>query len=77
MYINVDVDVDTDDILREMDDEELIEELERRGKDFNTMFVDGDVAQEKLTKIWELRRLGKDYDTEVGDLLYYVLGKVI
>lgn len=77
MYINVDVDVDTDDILREMDDEELIDELERRGKDFNTRFVDGDVACEKLTKIWMLRRLGKDYDRELDEFIYYILGKTI
>ena len=77
MYVNVDVDIDRDDILREMDDEELIEELERRGKDFNTQFVDGDVAREKLTKIWLLRREGKSYDNELDDFIYYVLGKVI
>ena len=77
MYVNVDVDVDTDDILREMDDEELIDELERRGKDFNSMYIDGDVAREKLTKIWMLRRLGKDYEKELDEFLYYVLGHAI
>lgn len=77
MYVNVDVDVDVKDFLRDIDDDELIGELKRRGNDFNTQFVDGDVALEKLTKIWELRRLGKDYDKEVDDLLYYVLGKAI
>jgi hypothetical protein len=77
MYINVDVDVDIEDVLRDVDDDELIDELERRGKDFNTQFIDGDVAHEKLTKIWMLRRLGKEYDKEVDDLIYYVLGHVV
>jgi hypothetical protein len=77
MYVNVDVDVDVDEILSNLDDDELIEELERRGKDFNTQFIDGDVAREMLVKIWELRHLGKDYDKEVDALLYYILGKAI
>jgi hypothetical protein len=69
MYVNVDVDVDEDELLRELDDDKLINELERRRSDYNT--------QEKLEKIWLLRREGKNYDAAVGDLIYYVLGKVI
>jgi hypothetical protein len=77
MYVNVDVDVDEDELLRELDDDKLIKELERRRSDYNTQDIDSDFAREKLEKIWLLRREGKEYDTAVGDLIYYVLGKVI
>lgn len=77
MYVTTEVDVDIDEVLREVDTDVLADELERRGYDYNTQFVDSDVAREKLVKIWELRRLGRDYDEAVGDLIYYVLGKVI
>ena len=77
MYVNVDVDVDEDELLRELDDDKLINELERRRSDYNTQDIDSDFAREKLEKIWLLRREGKNYDAAVGDLIYYVLGKVI
>jgi hypothetical protein len=77
MYVNVDVDVDEDELLRELDDNKLIKELERRRSDYNTQDIDSDFAREKLEKIWLLRREGKEYDAAVGDLIYYVLGKVI
>lgn len=77
MYVNVDVDVDEDELLRELDDDKLIKEIERRRSDYNTQDIDSDFAREKLEKIWLLRREGKEYDAAVGDLIYYVLGKVI
>lgn len=77
MHVTVDAYVDEYDILRRLDDDQLIEELERRGNDYNTRDIDSDGAREKLKKIWLLRREGKDYDAAVGDLIYYVLGKVI
>jgi hypothetical protein len=77
MYVNVDVDVDVDELLGNLDDDKLIEELERRRNEYNTKDIDSDFAREKLEKIWLLRREGKDYDAAVGDLIYYVLGKVI
>lgn len=76
-YVTASVDVDVDDLLDEIDTEDLITELERRGNDYNTQYVDSDEARLKLTKIWELRRQGKDYDKELDELIYYVLGKVI
>ena len=77
MHVTVDAYVDEDELLRRMDDDQLIEELERRGNDYNTHDIDSDEARKKLEKIWLLRREGKDYDAAVGDLIYYVLGKVI
>lgn len=72
-YVNTEVEVDLDDF----DDDELISELESRGLDFNTQYVSGDVTRELLTSIWMNRRLGKPYDTELDQLIYYGLGKVI
>ena len=77
MYVNIDVDVDEDEFLRNLDDDVLINELERRRSDYNTQDIDSDFAREKLENVWLLRRERKNYDAEVGDLIYYVLGKVI
>ena len=72
VYTEVEVDIDLDDF--ETDD--LIEELKSRGH-MVTDHNDGTTHNELLTKIWELRRLGKDYEAELDELLYKVLGKVI
>ncbi len=77
MYVNVDAYVNEDELLRDLDDDKLINELERRRSDYNTQDIDTDEAREKLEKIWLLRREGKEYDAALGDLIYYVLGKVI
>jgi hypothetical protein len=74
-YVNTYVEVD--DVLEELSDDELIDELKRRGQDYNTSFVDGDAMRELLEKIWLNRRLGKDYQTELNDLIYGVLGKIV
>lgn len=76
-YITVSADVDTSDFLDELDDDELLEELERRGLDLNTQFVDGDSMREILTNIWLKRRMGRDYQQELDQLIYYGLGKVL
>lgn len=76
-YITTSVDVDVDDVLEELDDQDLLDELERRGLDMNTQFVDGDTMRELLTSIWLNRRLGKDFSKQLDDLIYYGLGKVI
>lgn len=77
MYVTAEVDVDIEEVLREVDTDVLVDELERRGHDYNTQFVESDAARQKLEKIWQLRRLGQDYDAALDDLIYYVLGKVI
>jgi hypothetical protein len=70
VYTEVEVDVDLDDF----DDYDLIEELERRGKGFE---VAGETPTELVTKIYEKRRLGKDYQEELNELIYVAIGKVI
>jgi hypothetical protein len=74
-YVNTYVEVD--DVLEELSDDELIDELKRRGQDYNTTFVDGDAMRSVLEKIWLNRRLGKDYQTELNELIYGVLGKIV
>jgi hypothetical protein len=76
-YISTSVDIDVHDVLDELDDDELIEELERRGLDMNTKYVDGDQMREWLTAIWLNRRHGKDYQRELDQLIYFGLGKIL
>ena len=74
-YVNTQVEVD--DVLDELSDDELIDELKRRGNDYNTQFVDGDKMKEVLQSLYEKRRVGKDYQSELDELIYGILGKVI
>jgi hypothetical protein len=63
--------------LADFDTDELIEELLSRGIDMNTVGVDGDEMRELLTKIWQNRRCGMNYDGELDQLIYEGLGKVL
>ena len=70
VYTEVEVDVTLD----EFDDDDLIEELERRGKG---MEVSSHTGTELLTAIYEKRRLGKDYQHELDALIYLGIGKFV
>ena len=72
-YVTAEVEVD----LSEFDTDDLIEELENRGMDYNTKYVDGEEMRVLLEKIWQKRRIGKDYQHELDGLIRGVLGKVI
>jgi hypothetical protein len=74
-YVNTYIEVD--DVLDELSDDELIDELKRRGNGYNTQFVDGDEMKEVLQTLYEKRRIGKDYQSELNQLIYSILGKVI
>ena len=74
-YVNTYVEVD--DVLDELSDDELIDELKRRGNDYNTQFVDGDEMRMILQSLYEKRRIGKDYQAELDQLIYGILGKII
>jgi len=71
VYTEVQVDVD----LADFETEDLIDELESRGE----LPTDNDFdAKEMLNAIWLKRRLGNhDYQTELDQLIYHVIGKVI
>jgi hypothetical protein len=71
IYKDVEVEVDVD--LDEFDDDELIEEVERRRLE---VFAPDD-AKELVEKIYHLRRLGRDYESELDQLLYAVTGKAV
>jgi hypothetical protein len=69
VYKEVEVEVELDDF----DTDELIEELERRG----TGTVEYGNGTEVLQAIYEKRRLGKDYQAELDQLIYLGLGKIV
>jgi hypothetical protein len=74
VYTEVEVDVD----LEDFEDDDLIDELERRGLDYNTNGVDGDDMRALLEQIWVKRRNGSpDYQRELDVLIWGVLGKVL
>ena len=75
-YRTVTVDAEVD--LSDFDTDDLIEELEDRGADYNTTSVNADEMRLLLESIWHKRRLGNhDYQQELDRLIYGVLGKVI
>lgn len=65
--------VDVDVSLEDFDSEDLIDELQRRGREVITK-EEGDIAY--LRNIYELRRNGQDYQYELDQLIYNVLGRV-
>ena len=73
VYTEVEVDVD----LSEFDTDDLIEELESRGLDYNTNGVDGDDMRAVLEQVWNKRRQGQDYQRELDNLIWGVLGRVV
>ena len=64
------VDVELDDFA----DDDLIEELQKRGKG---MEVASRSVTELLTAIYEKRRLGQDYQRELDELIYLGIGKIV
>jgi hypothetical protein len=69
MYKEVEVDVD----LSDFETDDLIEELESRGAGTGE-FGDG---KDILMVIYEKRRLGQDYQTELEQLIWLGLGKFV
>lgn len=64
-YVSVDV------TLEDIDTDDLVEELESRGR-----IVEGDNIEQLMT-IYQLRRTGKSYDYELEKYISDVLGKVV
>lgn len=69
IYTEVEVDVD----LSDFDTDDLIEELESRGSG-TPDFGDG---KDVLRLIYEKRRLGQDYQSDLDQLIWLGLGKII
>lgn len=73
MYKTISTEVDVDIDLEDFGTDELLEELHSRG--ISSEFGD---SSGLLTAIWLKRRVGrKDYETELDQLIYYGLGRVI
>lgn len=69
IYTEVEVDVDLD----QFDTDDLVEDLESRGVGTSD-FGDG---KEVLQAIYEKRRLGQDYGSELDQLIWLGLGRII
>ena len=69
MYKEVEVDVD----LSDFDTDDLIDELESRGAGTGE-FGDG---KDILQVIYEKRRLGRDYQPELEQLIWLGLGRIV
>jgi len=69
VYTEVEVDVD----LGDFDTDDLLEELESRGSGV----MDYGDGKEVLLAIHEKRRLGKDYQQELDQLIWLGLGKIL
>ena len=73
MYKTIYTEVEVDVNLGDFDTDDLLEELESRG---SGVLGYGD-GKEVLLAIYEKRRLGKDYQTELDQLIWLGLGKVL
>lgn len=73
VYTEVEVDVS----LSDFDDDDLIEELESRGLDLNTQYIDGDTMRELITQVWHRRRMGQDYQQALNQVIWYGIGKIV
>jgi hypothetical protein len=69
VYTEVEVDVDLD----SFDDQDLIDELESRGRGFE---VDSQTPTELVNRIYQLRRSGRDYQRELDELIYVTIGRI-
>jgi hypothetical protein len=69
VYTEVEVDVNLDDF----DDDDLIDELQRRGRGFE---VDAESPTELVDRIYQLRRNGGDYQRELDELIYVTIGRI-
>ena len=70
IYTEVEVEVD----LSDFETDDLIEELESRGTGIESNFGDG---KELLNTIYEKRRLGQNYQSELDQLIWLGLGRIV
>lgn len=67
---SIEIDVELDDF----DTDDLIEELEKRGRGLEVYSTTG---TELVTAIYEKRRNKKDYQRELDELIYMVTGRCV
>ena len=73
MYKTIYTEVEVDVNLGDFDTDDLLEELESRG---SGVLGYGD-GKEVLESIYQKRRLGQDYQTELETLIYLGLGRIV
>jgi hypothetical protein len=73
MYKTIYTEVEVDVNLGDFDTDDLLEELESRG---SGVMGYGD-GKEVLESIYQKRRLGQDYQTELEILIYLGLGRIV
>ena len=73
MYKTIYTEVEVDVNLSDFETDDLLEELESRGAGV-AEFGDGKLV---LQSIYENRRLGKDYQQELDQLIWLGLGKIV
>ena len=59
---------------QDVTEQDLIDELERRGRGLEIADTGG---TELVEKIFELRRVGKNFDKELDQLIYVVTGRIL
>jgi len=69
VYTEVEIDVE----LSDFEDDDLIEEVERRNLGINTDMY----GRELVERIHQLRRTGQGYQVELDQLIYNVTGKFV
>jgi hypothetical protein len=72
-YVTIEKYIDIDIDMEDFDTDDLVTELERRGAG-TTEYGDG---KDILQAIYEKRRLGKDYQKELDQLIWLGLGKIV
>ena len=70
VYTEVEVDVS----LEDFDTDDLVEELESRGKGLEIASQSG---TDLITAIYQKRRLGQEYQRELDELIYLSIGKIV
>ena len=76
-YKTVEAEIYIPDVLSEASDDELLAEIKLRKWD-TKIFEDESVdLEEKMFAIWQKRRLGRDYQKELDDLIYQTIGKIL
>ena len=73
-YVNIDVYVD--ELLDDITDYDLLEKVRNRGLELDTEFISSYDLEEFIKNIHQKRRTGMDYQRDLDELIYAVIGKI-
>lgn len=73
-YVTVSTWVDVDVDLSEIDTQDLIDALEDKGE--YTEGLDPLDLKEVVDRLYQKRRLGRPYEKEIDDIIFYVIGRI-